>query len=83
MTSPFAPRADGLVPFLIDWLNSTHPASELPPGPRLVDFRIEHPEPALIRAVLEALGSSVEVAEARRPGLVAWVRTSDAVVVLR
>ena len=83
LTSPFAARADGVVPFLIDWLDSTPPASELPPGPRLVDFKIEHPEPGPIRSALEAVGSSVEVVESGRPGLVAWIRTTDAVVVLR
>jgi hypothetical protein len=83
LTSPFASRADGVVPFLIDWLDSTHPASELPPGPVLVDFQIEHPDPAAIRAALNAIGSDVEVVESRQPGMVAWIRTTDAVVVLR
>lgn len=83
LTSPFAPRADGVVPFLIDWLDSTHPADELPAGPRLVDFRIEHPEPEVIRTALDAIGSGVVVVESREPGLVAWIRTPDAVVVLR
>ncbi len=83
LTSPFAPRADGVVPFVIDWMDSTHPASDLPLGPLLVDFQIQHPEPEQIRTALEAIGSRVEVVESRQPGLVAWIRTSDAVVVLR
>ena len=41
---------DGLVPFLIDWLDSPHPSTTTPTGATLVALRGEHPDPASVRA---------------------------------
>lgn len=51
------PPGDGLVPFLIEWGETTpHPATTSPSGCTLVSLRAEHPEPAAVRGMLDALG---------------------------
>jgi hypothetical protein len=63
----------GAVPFLISWGDTFHPARSAPSGLRLLEFRIEHPEPASVSATLAALDVEVAVAQATRVGLVAIV----------
>lgn len=67
LTMPLTPPArGGIVPFFIDWGETTHPCHDLPDhGVRLVALRGSHPDPQSVRADLEALG--VELAVARGP----------------
>ncbi|WP_298328706.1 VOC family protein [Haloactinopolyspora sp.] len=69
---------DGVVPFVIDWLHSPHPATRLP-SVELASLTVHHPEPARVSAALTALGlldeSVVTVAPAARPGITAVVTT--------
>lgn len=69
MTDVFAEREGGILPFLIDWGDTPHPAAGLGLGLTLVSLRLEHPEPVRITAALVALGLSapVEVVAAARP----------------
>lgn len=54
---------DGLVPALIDWQDSPHPATaDLPEAP-LVAFTGTHPDPAAVRADLAALDAHLDVSE--------------------
>ena len=48
----------GTLPFLIDWLQSPHPAASLPHAAALRRLTITHPQPELVRTVLAAVGSS-------------------------
>lgn len=48
---------EGTQPFLIDWLESTHPVESDLPALDLVDFRIESPDVDATRAALAALGA--------------------------
>jgi hypothetical protein len=66
-------QGDGLVPFLIDWGTTPHPAGGAAPGCTLVDFRAEHPEPAVILPLLAAL--NVELPLSR--GATALIATID------
>jgi hypothetical protein len=63
--------ADGLVPFLICWGDTEHPARSAPPGLILESLRIEHPHPLSLVPVLMALGADIEVTPAAAPALVA------------
>ncbi|TNC19847.1 VOC family protein [Amycolatopsis alkalitolerans] len=65
----FPPDGDGLVPFLIDWHDSPHPAGSLDHGVRLEALRAVHPEPDVIAAHLTALGQTLEVSRGEQPGL--------------
>jgi hypothetical protein len=72
-----------VIPFLIDWGASPHPSESAPSGVRLVELRVEHPDPAAVRAELDALGTAVPVGAAARPALVAALDTPRGRVVLR
>lgn len=64
---------DGVVPFLIDWGSSRHPAAAGLPSVELLNFSATHPDPAGVAAVLDALGVSLPVS-AGQPALSAEVR---------
>jgi hypothetical protein len=65
LTFPYEP----VVPFLIDWGRTPHPARHLPVVP-LTGFRGSHPEPARVRERLSALGVELDV-RTGEPGLTA------------
>lgn len=85
LTDPYAERMEGVIPFLIDWGDTPHPASSAPAAGRLVGLRLEHPSPA---RVLERLGllevdlTDVDVVRAARPAIVARIETPGGVVEL-
>lgn len=75
----------GLVPTLIAWPNGIHPTDRLPDsGLRLALLAGEHPEPAVVRAELAALGltDTLKVTFAKSPRLAAMIRTPRGVATL-
>jgi hypothetical protein len=60
-----------LIPFLISWGDTPHPAPSAPPGLVLASLHIEHPDPSSIIGPLTALGAEVEVHPASDAALVA------------
>jgi Glyoxalase-like domain len=76
---------DGLVPFLIDWGESPHPALSAPSGCTLQYFRAEHPDPALVRDHLALLGLQdvLEVSRGPQARILAGLSTPKGDVVLR
>lgn len=75
--------ADGLVPFLIDWGTSPHPAEAAPQGLSLFAMRSEHPNPAAVRAMLRVLGIDLQVSEGPAPALVATIQSPTGTIELR
>ena len=73
----------GPVPFLISWGDTVHPARSAPSGLHLLEFRIEHPDPASLATTLAALDVDVQVAEANGIGLVAIIGGPAGTVELR
>lgn len=83
LTDIDAPRAGGVIPFLIDWGASPHPASTLPDsGCALASLAAVHPEPERVRRVLGALGVTMAVTAGRRPALRAELAAPRGRVVL-
>ena len=82
-TDPATVVGDGLVPFLIDWGNSPHPATSAPSGPVLASLRGQHPEPEVIRRLLAALGIDLPVERGSHPTLIATLRTASGTVEIR
>ena len=72
----------GVVPFLIDWGESPHPATTAASGCTLLELRGLHPEPAAVLPVLRVLGAELEIEQAETPGLVARLQTPRGVVEL-
>ena len=94
LSDPYAERLGGVVPFLIDWGDTPHPAESAPLAGRLVGLRIEHPEPDRVRTLLGRLGlgaggagrmPAIEVVAGDGPRLAARIRSraGDPVVELR
>lgn len=83
LTDPEVVLADGIVPFLIDWGDSRHPATDAPGGCILAALRAEHPEPARVAAMLRAIGSDMPVAEGPVPALIATIRIPAGEIELR
>jgi catechol 2,3-dioxygenase-like lactoylglutathione lyase family enzyme len=73
---------DGIVPFLIDWGTSRHPAGAGLPSVELLEFGATHPRPDEVSAVLEALDVSLPVVSGE-PGLRATVRGPGGTCLLR
>jgi Glyoxalase-like domain len=75
--------AGGVVPFLISWGDTEHPATSAPPGLTLESFHLEHPDPPSLAPLLTALGADVEVKPATVPALVAHLSGPNGTKVLR
>ena len=66
---------DGLIPFLIDWHGSAHPAAAAPPGCTLAGLHAEHPEPDQPQALLDAFGVGLAVARGPAARLIAVIES--------
>jgi hypothetical protein len=75
--------AGGVVPFLIDWGTSPHPAASAAPGLSLASLRGEHPDAARVAALLARLGLPLPVDPGPAPALVATLDTPRGPVTLR
>ncbi|MGW0518631.1 VOC family protein [Crossiella sp. NPDC003009] len=62
------PPGTGVVPFLIDWGDTAHPAGNLPVAP-LVELHAMSPDPEPLRTTLAALDVTLPVRPANRVGL--------------
>ena len=83
LTDPIMAPGDGIVPFLIDWGSSAHPAASAPQGATLVDLRGEHPDPAPIREALNALELDLVVTRSSTAALIATLSTPKGTIELR
>jgi hypothetical protein len=83
LTYPEPLLADGLVPFLIDWGDSPHPATTAPQGIRLVDLRAEHPDPGAVSELLRRLGLELRISAGPTPALIASLETPRGRMALR
>ena len=63
----------GVIPFLICWGSTAHPAATAVPGLALRSFHLEHPDPASVAQILAALGADVVVRTAPKSALVARI----------
>ena len=75
MTDVDAPRADGIIPFFIDWGVTPHPATTSPRGGTLVGLRARHPDVAGVRAMLASLGLALDLEAGDAPDLIATIAT--------
>lgn len=75
--------ADDLVPFLICWGGTEHPARSAPQGLSLQSLRIEHPDPPSLTPALMALGAGIDVTSAAAPALVATLAGPAGTKILR
>ena len=77
------PPADTVVPFLICWGDTEHPARTAPSGLILASVQVEHPDPPSLAPTLTALGADVAVKAATAPALVAHLDGPNGSTMLR
>ena len=82
LTDPFIRILHGIVPFFIDWGDSPHPSSLIPPAGTLQKLVLKHPDPSVVSSVLADLGVELEVLPGSSPGLMATIDTPQGMVVL-
>lgn len=83
MTDLTAPRADGIIPFFVDWGETPHPATTSPQGGTLIGLSARHPEADSVRTMLRSLGVGIEVEPGEAPELIATLRTRKGEIELR
>ncbi len=71
-----------MVPFLIDWGQTPHPALSAPRGAILKGLRAEHPEPERVQRALAALDLALPVRGGPSPALIALLNTPKGAVEL-
>ncbi len=82
-TDPHLLPEGSVLPFFLDWGNTSHPAASAPRGARLTGLRAEHPDAVGVRDALARLGVPLAVAKASRPALVATIECAKGEVELR
>ena len=75
--------ADGIVPFLIDWGDSPHPAQTAAQGLELTELRAEHPDAARVQQLLDKLGVELAVSRGPAPALIATLQSKRGQLELR
>lgn len=83
LTDPYVTLMDGVVPFLIAWGDTPHPAGSAPAAGELIGLSVEHPDPAAVRTALHAIDVELPVEECSEKHLVATIRTAHGIVELR
>jgi Glyoxalase-like domain len=82
-TDPRTVVADGVVPFVIDWGTTPHPAATAATGAALITLRAEHPDADRVRKMLDDLGIDLRVDRGPSPALVATINGPRGRVELR
>ena len=77
------PPGDWLVPFIIDWGGTPHPADYKPSHIELISLHGIHPEPDSVQVMLEALGLHLEIEQGEQAALIATIEGLNGHVTLR
>ena len=75
MTEPQGSGGVEVVPFLIDWGTTPHPADSATGGIDLISLRVEHPDRREVERWFGALGVPIAVGDAHTPAIVALLST--------
>ena len=75
MTEPQASPGVEVMPFLIDWGTTPHPADDAAGGIDLISVRVEHPDRSEVERWFSALALPIAVEAAPTPAIVALLST--------
>ncbi|PKP75275.1 MAG: hypothetical protein CVT84_03985 [Alphaproteobacteria bacterium HGW-Alphaproteobacteria-6] len=76
------PHWGDMLPFLIDWMDSEHPSATAPADCTLREFCALHPEAEALATIYDALGVTVPVRRAPRPGFLLRLESPRGEVIL-
>jgi hypothetical protein len=82
-TEPEPDMSGGIIPFFIDWGQSSHPSRTAATGLVLVTLRAEHPDEEGMRETLKTLGVDVDVVHGTRAALSVVLDSLNGAVELR
>lgn len=82
-TDPSAVVANGIVPLLINWGESDHPANSAAKGATLISLRAEHPDVQRVSAMLRHLAIDLPLKAGESPALIAIIEGPRGRVELR
>lgn len=82
-SDPWADRAGGVIPFFIDWGDTSHPARSLGQPCTFQSVRLEHPDADMVRRWCTALALDVQVDTGERPAVIARIDSPNGLVELR
>lgn len=82
LTEPVSGDDGGLLPFLIDWEDSDHPAESLPQKCKLIHLEGRHPHPEHINQQLAVLDIHMEISVGNRPQILAAIETPKGIISL-
>lgn len=82
LTQSVYPEGGGLIPFLIEWGDTPHPAAAAATGCTIDSVAFRHPEPDSVGTVLDLLGLPIPVEAAEEPGLSVSLQTPRGAVEL-
>lgn len=73
LSDPNQNTSQGVLPFLIDWGDSPHPASGLPQVGSLINLALTHPDAVRIRQQLMSIGIDLPLTSHSSPGMAAQI----------
>lgn len=73
LTDPYVETDNGIVPFLIDWGDTPHPATAAPAELALVELQLRHPDPERVREKFAAMKIDLPVEQAAQAQLTAVI----------
>ena len=65
----------GLLPIILDWGESVHPAQDAPAGCHLESFHLQSPDAAELKRIFQTLFVEVQVEPAVKPRMLAHITT--------
>lgn len=80
LTDPLSEPAVEVVPFLLDWQESTHPSATLPDVCKFIGVKLEHPDHSAIRKAVNPLDIDVLINPADKQRIIVTLDTSKGVV---
>jgi hypothetical protein len=82
LSDPNQNSSEGVLPFLIDWGDSIHPASGLPQVGQLISLTLSHPDAGRIQQQLASIGIDLPVRLNPAPGLSARIFSASGTITL-
>lgn len=82
LTSPSVLHLDGMVPFIIDWGDTPHPAESTPAGLSIESVVVAHPNSVGLAALFDEIGLDVRVTGSDSPAMGVTLNSPKGVVTL-
>ncbi len=80
LTEPVSDSEGGIIPFLIDWEGSVHPAASLDQKCTLLEISAEHPNPQVVVQQLKHLGIHITIRKGATPKISAIIKSPRGIV---